>query len=57
MKGIDSTNVVDLTKAEIMGRKLSNYALSAMQAKIPGVKKQHYEILHPHWGLEIRERS
>jgi len=39
MKGIDSTNVVDLTKAEIMGRKLSNYALSAMQAKIPGCEK------------------
>lgn len=36
MKGLDGTNVEDLTKAEIQGRAHSMAALNALKSKVPG---------------------
>ena len=36
MKGIDCTDVIDLTKAEMRGRRESLYALEALRAVVPG---------------------
>lgn len=39
MKNYDCTNVIDLTKAEIEGRKISLEAISALKACVPGFEK------------------
>lgn len=36
LKGVDVTNVVDLTRAEMQGREETLHALAALRAKVPG---------------------
>jgi hypothetical protein len=39
MKGVDCTDVNDLTKAEMQGRREALYALAALKAVVPGFEK------------------
>ena len=44
MKGYDCTNVLDLTKAEIEGRKETMNALKALKDEVPGFEKAKLRI-------------